>query len=62
MRKQTKNESIIFEMKNIVEEIKTGSFDYYDINNELEEFNDGRADDNRTNLKRPISELSPINH
>ena len=61
MRKQTTNKSIIFEIKNIFEETKTSSFDYYDINNELEEFNYGRADDNRTNLKRSISELSSTN-
>ena len=61
LRKQTTNESIIFEIKNIVEETKTGSFDCYDINNKLEEFNDGRADDNRTTLKRSISELSSAN-
>ena len=43
-------------MKNIVEETKTGSFDYYDVNSELEEFNNGRVDDNETTLKRPIPE------
>ena len=58
LRKETANESIIFEIRNIVEETKTGSFDYYDINSELEEFNSGRFDDSRSNLKRPISELS----
>ena len=45
LRQETANDSI-FEIKNIVEENKTGSFDYYDIN------------DNSSNLKRPISEPS----
>ena len=59
LRKETADDSIMFEIKNIVEETKTNSFDYYDISTELEEFNNGRADDNRTTLKRPISEPSP---
>ena len=59
LRKETTKGSIIFEIKNIVEETKTGSLNYYDINSELEAFNNGRADDNRTTLKRPISEPSP---
>ena len=59
LRKETANDSIIFEIKNIVEETKTGSFDYYDINRELEELNNGRADDNRTTVKRPTSEPCP---
>ena len=59
LRKETANDSIMFEIKNIVEETKTNSFDYYDISTELEEFNNGRADDNRITLKRPISEPSP---
>ena len=59
LRKETADDSIMFEIKNIVEETETNSFDYYDISTELEEFNNGRADDNRTTLKRPISEPSP---
>ena len=58
LRKKTANDSITFEIKNVVEETETGSFDYYDINSELEELNNGRFDDNRSNPKRPISEPS----
>ena len=58
LRKDTADDSIIFEINNIVEENKTGSFDYYNISSELGEFNNGRFNNNRSNLKRPISEFS----
>ena len=61
-RKQSTGESIIFEIKNIIEQTKPGDFAYCDINNELEEFNDGRVNDNRANLKRTISEFSSTNN
>ena len=52
------DDSIIFEIKNIVDENKTGGFEYYDINGELEEFSNGRCDDRRPNVKRPLSGIS----
>ena len=61
LRKETADDSVMFEIKNIVEQTKTGSFDYYNINRELEEFNDGRANNNKTNFKRSISESGPTN-
>ena len=56
IRKETADDSVIFEIKNILEQTKTSGFDYYDINSKLEEINDGRSDDNRTNFKRSVSE------
>ena len=58
LRKETADDSIIFEIAKLVEETKSGSFEYYEINSELEEFNDGRASDIRSIFKRPISEPS----
>ena len=58
LKKAAADDSIIFDIKHIVEENKTGGFDYDNINGKLEEFNKGRFDDSRSNLKRPVSEFS----
>ena len=55
LRKQNAGENIIFEIKNIIEEANVGNFDYYELTNERSEFENGRSDDNRGNIKRPIS-------
>ena len=58
IRKQNTGKNIIFEVKNITEETKTGDFDYYELNNELDKFKDGTSNDNRQDFKRTISKPS----
>ena len=58
IRKQNTGKNIIFEIKNITEETKPVDFDYYELNNELDKFKDGRSNDNRQDFKRTISKPS----
>ena len=55
LKKVTEEGSIIFEIKNLVLENKTGNFEYFNINDELEEFNNGRCVDRGRSAKRTIS-------
>ena len=62
LRKQNAGETIIFEIKNIIDEANSGEIDYYQLSNELSQFNNGRSYDNRKNFKRSIPKPSSTDH
>ena len=39
-------------MKNIIEETKVGNFDYYELTNELREFENGRSNNEQDNIEQ----------